>query len=121
MVLQSYLFGYAVIYLAPRKHLEDRVGTPKHIIYYVSLLISVMNVLSWRHIRRGLVTGAIIVISASDKSLPRWVICASDREREQSLALKMKHWYILYTDYIADLRTIPSLYVLEQCTAVGSY
>ena len=46
---------------------------------------------TWRHIPRDLVTGAIIVISASDKSLPRWMICATDREREGSLALKMKH------------------------------
>ena len=79
LVLQSDLFGYAVNYLAPRKHL-DRVCTSKHIIYCVSHLISVMNVLSWRHIPRGPVMGAIIVISASDKSLPRWVICVSDRE-----------------------------------------
>ena len=49
-------------------------------------------VASWRHIPRGLVTGAIIVISASDKSLPRWVICTSDRERERErFTLKMKH------------------------------
>ena len=86
LVLQSDLFGcavtyLAVTYLAPRKHL-DHICTYKHIIYCVSHLISVMNVLSWRHIPRGVVTGAIIVISASDKSLPRWVICASDGERE---------------------------------------
>ena len=36
-------------------------------------------------------TGAIIVIGVSDKSFPRWVICATDREQERSLALKMKH------------------------------
>jgi hypothetical protein len=30
----------------------------------------------------GLVTGAIIVISTSDKLLPRWMVCISDRERE---------------------------------------
>ena len=77
LVLQRDLFGYAVTYLAPRKHL-DRIYTSKRIIYYVSHLINVMNVLSWRHIPRGLVTEAIIVISVSDKSLPRWVICASD-------------------------------------------
>ena len=41
----------------------------------------------------GLVTGAIIVISASDKSLPTWVICASDKEREQLLALKWSLYY----------------------------
>ena len=81
LVLQSDLFGCAVTYLAPCKHL-DHICTCKHIIYHVSHLISVMNVLSWRHIPPGLVTGAIIVISASNKSLPRWVICASDRERE---------------------------------------
>ena len=86
LVLQSDLFGYAVTYLAPHKHL-DRVCTSKHIIYYVSHLISVNR----HHIPRGLVTGVIIVISATDKSLPRWVICKSDRERERSLALKMKH------------------------------
>ena len=45
LVLQSDLFGYTVTYLVPRKHL-DRVCTSKHIIYYVSHLISVMNVLS---------------------------------------------------------------------------
>ena len=45
LVLQSDLFGYAVNYLAPRKHL-DRVCTSKHIIYYVSHFISVINVLS---------------------------------------------------------------------------
>ena len=45
LVLQSGLFGYAITYLAPRKHL-DRVCTSKHMIYYVSHLISVMNVLS---------------------------------------------------------------------------
>jgi len=45
LVLQSDLFGYAVTYLPPRKHL-DRVCPSKHIIYYVSHLISVNNVLS---------------------------------------------------------------------------
>ena len=33
---------------------------------------------------------AILKIDASDKSLPRLLICASDRERERSLASKMK-------------------------------
>ena len=42
LVLQSGLFGYAVTYLAPHKHL-DRVCASKQIIYYVSHLISVMN------------------------------------------------------------------------------
>ena len=45
LVLQSDLFGYAVTYLAPRKYL-DHVCTSKHIINYVSHLISVMNILS---------------------------------------------------------------------------
>ena len=44
LVLQSDFFRLHS-YLAPRKHL-DRVCTSKHIIYYVSHLISVMNVLS---------------------------------------------------------------------------
>ena len=43
LVLESNLFGYAFTYLAPRKHL-DCVCTSKHIIYYVSHLISVMKV-----------------------------------------------------------------------------
>ena len=54
-----------------------------------------MNVLS-RFMKAApwcVVTGVIIVISASDKSLPRWVICANDREQERSLASKMKQWY----------------------------
>ena len=45
LVLQSNLFGHAVTYLAPRKHL-DRLCISKHIIYYVNHLIRVMNVLS---------------------------------------------------------------------------
>ena len=44
LVLQSNLFGYALTYLAPRKDLV-RVCGSKHIIYYVSHLISVMNFL----------------------------------------------------------------------------
>ena len=55
-----------------------------HIIYYVSHL-------SWCYIPPGQVTGAISMISASDKSLPGWVICTSNRERERLLALKTKH------------------------------
>ena len=78
LFLHSDLFSYAVIYLAPRKHL-DRICTSKHIIYCVSHLISVMNVLSWRHIPRGLVMGAIVVISVSDKLLPRAI--GSERDR----------------------------------------
>ena len=45
LVLQSDLYGYAVTYLAPRKHL-DRVCASKHIIFYVSHLIGIMNVIS---------------------------------------------------------------------------
>ena len=45
LVLQSDLFGYAVTYLALRKDL-DRVCTSKHITYYVSHLIGIMNVFS---------------------------------------------------------------------------
>ena len=45
LFLQNDVFGYAVTYLTPRKHL-DRVCTSKHIIYYVSHLISGMNILS---------------------------------------------------------------------------
>jgi len=40
--------------------------------------------------------GAIIVISVSDKSLPRWMICVSDMECERSIALKMEFWVSLY-------------------------
>ena len=32
---------------------------------------------------------AILTIDVSDKSLPKLLICASDRERERSLALNM--------------------------------
>ena len=45
LVLQSDLFGCAVTYLASHKHL-DRVCTSKHITYYVSHLVSIMNVFS---------------------------------------------------------------------------
>jgi len=38
----------------------------------------------------GLVTGAVIVISVSDKSVSRWVIWVTDIEQEQSLTLKIK-------------------------------
>ena len=49
-------------------------------------------------------TGKIIVISMSDKLLPRWVICVSDRERERSLALKMKHCFFAKHDESAGVQ-----------------
>ena len=87
-------FCKAIFSVMPCKHL-DCLHTSKHIIYYISHFISVKNVLSWCHIPRGLVMGAIIVFTVSDKLHPRWVICVNDRERERSLAFKMKHWSVL--------------------------
>ena len=71
----------------------------------------------------GLVTGAIIVSSANDKSLPRLVICASDRERQRSLALKMKHCLLLEWSNLDHPNNITLqvacclYYICEHCSA----
>ena len=71
----------------------------------------------------GLVTGAIIVSSANDKSLPRLVICTSDRERQRSLALKMKHCLLLewsnldHPNYITLQVACCLYYICEHCSA----
>jgi len=49
-----------------------------HIRLELSFIVST----GWRHSPCGLVTGAIIIISMSNKSLPKWVVCASNTEQE---------------------------------------
>ena len=72
----NFLFTQLLSILCLHKHLWSRMYQLHRTSFTVSVILVVL---------RTFLMGAIIVISASDKSLPRWVIYASDREREQSL------------------------------------